>query len=123
MNLHYPNPYTANKPPQPQRAITYIKATYDRERFESTFLLLWQHLFYRHRDISKPENLARLLSEDARFTDPEVQAILAAANEQKWKDALLANTKEALERGAFGAPWFWVVNDEGEGAMFFGSDR
>ncbi|KAL1963828.1 hypothetical protein VTN77DRAFT_7759 [Rasamsonia byssochlamydoides] len=111
----------------PQRSITYIKSTYPT-KFEDTFLLLWHWLFYLHRDISQPAVLTRLLTEDAGFTAAEADAILAAANEKKWKDALLARTQEALDRGAFGAPWFWVVREgpggeEEETAMFFGSDR
>lgn len=108
---------------QPQRAITYIKANYPAERFEKTFLLLWHHLYYLHRDISNPEVFARLLTEDAHFTPSEAETIIAAANDKKWKDALLAKTQEALDRGSFGAPWFWVVNKNGEESMFFGSDR
>ncbi len=34
------------------------------------------------------------------------------------KDRLRANTDEAVERGAFGAPTFFVGD-----AMFFGNDR
>jgi glutathione S-transferase kappa 1 len=116
------------KQKKPQRAITYIKATYPLSRFEETFGLFWKWLFYQHHDLSKPEVFARLLQEDAGYSASEVQDILAAANDKKWKDALLARTQEALDRGAFGAPWFWVMREDSEGkeeesAMFFGSDR
>lgn len=58
----------------------------------------------------------------------------AAMTDKKWKEALTATTQEALDRGAFGAPFFWVVrtdNDadvDGQGRTvgeepFFGSDR
>lgn len=48
--------------------------------------------------------------------------------DKKWKEELTAKTQEALERGAFGAPFFWVVRDDGRGKTvteepFFGSDR
>jgi len=36
----------------------------------------------------------------------------------KVKDALFKNTKEAVKRGAFGAPTFFVEDE-----MFFGHDR
>jgi glutathione S-transferase kappa 1 len=39
------------------------------------------------------------------------------------KDLLTATTQEALDRGAFGAPWLWVTNEEGKSEPFFGSDR
>lgn len=103
--------------------MTYIKANYPAEKFEKTFLLLWDYLFYQHRDLSNPEVLATLLTEDAKFTPSETEAIIAATGEKKWKDALLAKTQEALDLGAFGAPWFHVINKKGEESMFFGSDR
>jgi len=45
-------------------------------------------------------------------------AILARAGEDAVKERLRANTEEAVARGAFGAPTFFV----GDG-MFFGNDR
>lgn len=43
---------------------------------------------------------------------------LAEAGETPAKDALRANTDEALKRGVFGAPTFFV-----QGRMFWGNDR
>lgn len=53
--------------------------------------------------------------------------------DKRWKEVLTAKTQEALDRGAFGAPFFWVVRTddtdvEGQGKVvgeepFFGSDR
>lgn len=59
------------------------------------------------------------------FSSKECEVILAAAKEQEVKDMLTASTQEALERGAFGAPWLWVTNGAGggKGEAFFGSDR
>jgi 2-hydroxychromene-2-carboxylate isomerase len=48
--------------------------------------------------------------------DPE--ALLAAAATEPIKAKLEANTAEAVERGAFGAPTFFV-----DGEIFFGNDR
>jgi 2-hydroxychromene-2-carboxylate isomerase len=45
-------------------------------------------------------------------------AILGRIGDDDVKEALKANTAEAVERGAFGAPTFFV-----EGEMFFGNDR
>jgi 2-hydroxychromene-2-carboxylate isomerase len=39
-------------------------------------------------------------------------------NDQAVKDALKRNTDEAVERGVFGAPTFFVGND-----MYWGQDR
>lgn len=49
--------------------------------------------------------------------------MLQAAEDPRWKQKLQDNTKEALESGAFGAPWFVVTNSAGERSVFFGSDR
>jgi 2-hydroxychromene-2-carboxylate isomerase len=65
--------------------------------------------------------LAQVLSK--RFSEPEVREILEKANSPQYKQALNDNTKAALERGAFGCPWFWVKNSKGEAEPFFGSDR
>ena len=46
------------------------------------------------------------------------QAILALTNEQRTKDALKAATTEAVEKGVFGAPSFFVGNQ-----LFWGQDR
>ena len=48
----------------------------------------------------------------------EAQKVIAATQEQAVKDALKATTQQAIERGLFGAPTFFV----GE-RMHFGQDR
>ena len=46
------------------------------------------------------------------------ERLFTRIGEQSIKDKLKANTKDAAERGAFGAPTFFVGKD-----MFFGQDR
>lgn len=72
-------------------------------------------------DLSEPDLLARVLSKT--YTEPQVREIIESANSPEYKQALNENTKEALERGAFGCPWYWVRNARGEEEPFFGSDR
>jgi 2-hydroxychromene-2-carboxylate isomerase len=48
----------------------------------------------------------------------EPKQMLAAIEDQSVKDALRANTEEAVSRGVFGAPTFFVGDK-----MFFGQDR
>jgi len=72
-------------------------------------------------DISAPDALAAALQ--AHFSEQETKAVLERASQKEWKDELSAKTKEALERGAFGCPWFWVTNGKGVAEPFFGSDR
>ncbi|KAI5863122.1 thioredoxin-like protein [Durotheca rogersii] len=65
------------------------------------------------------------------FPQPEVDALVAAAAaDPALKAALRRTTEQALARGAFGAPWFWVTRrgppgggDDEAAEPFFGSDR
>jgi 2-hydroxychromene-2-carboxylate isomerase len=70
--------------------------------------------FVHGRDVSQPEVLSELLREAGL----EPEKALARMENQEIKDALRRNTEEAVSRGAFGAPTFFV----GE-RMFFGNDR
>ncbi|KAF2086177.1 DSBA family oxidoreductase [Saccharata proteae CBS 121410] len=116
-----PPPYFPIVSLLPQRCMTYIKANFPREQYESTFYTLWIALFEEHLDISKPTILTDVLSRE--LDKEEVSSIMQSANNPEWKQKLLDKTKEALEKGAFGCPWFWVRNGKGEEEPFFGSDR
>ena len=48
----------------------------------------------------------------------DAQVFLDGIKRQEIKDELIANTEEAVERGAFGTPTFFTA-----GRMFFGQDR
>lgn len=98
-----------------------VKDRHSQEAFEKCFLDTWKYSFITHIDISKQENLAKLLSQ--HFDEKEVKEIMTLMTTKKYKDKLSENTKTALEQGAFGAPWFWMKNDKGEEEPLFGSDR
>ncbi|KAJ5554872.1 HCCA isomerase/glutathione S-transferase kappa [Penicillium sp. DV-2018c] len=106
----------------PQRCMIHVKKNYPREKYETTFLTLWEWMYYKNIDISKPENITQLFQSNG-FSDAEIKAILAAASSPEIKQALTDNTQKALDQGAYGAPWFWVRNAEGKEEPFFGSDR
>lgn len=57
------------------------------------------------------------------FSAEEVERIMQAAGSQEMKDSLKATTQQALDTGAFGAPWMLVTNGKGVTEPFFGSDR
>ncbi len=75
-------------------------------------------------------NLAAMWEQEQNMGDPEVaasvwqaagldaQALVEAIQTQPVKDALLNNTQQAAERGAFGVPTFFVGQE-----MFFGKER
>lgn len=49
--------------------------------------------------------------------------MLQAAGTSEVKQMVQANTDAALKRGAYGNPWLWVRNKDGQEEPFFGSDR
>jgi 2-hydroxychromene-2-carboxylate isomerase len=104
----------------PQRALVYVKEAHP-QAFIQVFCDLFQEMWENGVDVSKPDLLSRVLSK--RFPEADVKAILEKANSAPYKQRLNDNTKEALDRGAFGCPWFFVRNSTGEEEPFFGSDR
>ncbi|WP_103102822.1 2-hydroxychromene-2-carboxylate isomerase [Pseudomonas sp. LFM046] len=84
------------------------------ERFEAYLAAVFTAFWQDKRNLGDPAVLAATL--DAAGFDP--QAILALTSDQEVKDALKAATEEAVKRGAFGAPTFFVGNE-----MYFGQDR
>ena len=69
---------------------------------------LFQAYWVNNQDIADPEVEASLIGKDA----------VERAGTQEIKDALFQSTNEAVQRGAFGAPTFFVQDE-----MFFGHDR
>ena len=131
--------YLCHKNLQPLRALHYIQRNFSADTYITTF----HYLFYRYwtpenADLRNADVLRSVLREapagfhgkasqgsaaQPLFTAADVDAILAGATSQAAKDQLTAATKEAVDRGAYGAPWLWVTNDAGVGEPFFGSDR
>lgn len=103
------------------RAMLYTKSRFPYPVYEDSFLELWVALWQEHKDISKPEVLAECLSR--HFKKEDVAKIVKAAQDPEWKAALNEQTKRVVEKGAFGAPWWFVTNKEGVEEPFFGSDR
>jgi glutathione S-transferase kappa 1 len=101
--------------------MTYIKSTFPRAKYEDTFGLLWVKMWEQHWDLSKPEKMSELLSQ--HFNADEVKKIMEGANKPEVKQELNEKTKQALDSGAFGCPWFEVTNQDGKREPFFGSDR
>jgi 2-hydroxychromene-2-carboxylate isomerase len=69
---------------------------------------LYQAYWVNNQDIADPEVVASLIGKNA----------VERAGTQEIKDALFQSTDEAVRRGAFGAPTFFVKDE-----MFFGHDR
>lgn len=88
-------------------------------------LELFFHKFWTppNLNLTQVDVLAVVLAESGRFSPRECETILAAAKSQEVKDMLTQATQDALDKGAFGAPWLWVTPKDGKGEPFFGSDR
>ncbi|TNE84971.1 MAG: 2-hydroxychromene-2-carboxylate isomerase [Deltaproteobacteria bacterium] len=71
-------------------------------------LALFEAYWVQDVDIASPERLTSVLNRTA----------VSRANEQDVKDRLRVTTEEAVARGAFGAPTFFVGSE-----MYFGHDR
>lgn len=105
----------------PQRCMIAIKTHYPNDKFETVYESCWIWCFNKHRDLAKPQIMRELLRE--HFSEAEVEEIAKLAGSKEIKDQLMANTKKAIEQGAFGAPWFWLTDDKGQTEPIFGSDR
>jgi 2-hydroxychromene-2-carboxylate isomerase len=86
---------------RPERFGPYVDAMYDA-------------MFGQPRDMRDEQAVAGALT-TAGFAPAEIMALAADA---EVKQALIRNTEEAVARGVFGAPTFFVGS-----AMFWGQDR
>lgn len=95
-------------------AMRLATAALDSEQRDTVLAALFEGLWLRERDLSDIDVLGKTL------TDAGLDAAhwAALAQDQTVKDRLKATTEEAVERGVFGAPTFFVGEE-----MFFGQDR
>jgi 2-hydroxychromene-2-carboxylate isomerase len=84
------------------------------ERFADYCAAVYRAIWVESRNLNDPAVTAEVLA--AAGFDP--QQVLALANDPATKDALKAATQEAVQRGVFGAPTFFVGDQ-----MFWGQDR
>lgn len=84
------------------------------EREGDYMTAIFEAMFARGEDMADMGVVAKVLSE-AGF-DPE--AVMAMTQDPEVKAKLIANTEDAVSRGVFGAPTFFV-----DGEMHFGQDR
>ncbi len=75
---------------------------------------MFEAMWVKPRNLNEPGEVDAVLK--AAGFDP--REMLALTNEQEVKDRLKAATEEAVSRGVFGAPTFFVGQD-----MFWGQDR
>ena len=95
-------------------AMRLVTAALDSEQRDTVLAALFEGLWLRERDLSDIDVLGQTLTEAGL----DAAHWAALAQEQTVKDNLKATTEEAVERGVFGAPTFFVGEE-----LFFGQDR
>lgn len=101
----------------PQMTLTHMRgavALLDDERFRAYGDALYKALHVDNRDIQQQDVIIEVLGPLGLAT-PD---FMAKISDQEIKDQLKANTQEAVDRGAFGAPTFFIGDN-----MHFGQDR
>lgn len=93
--------WLAQAAPSPAHVLAFIEATFGA-------------YFTQQQDISQDHILANI----CRGVGIDADAFAEGITQPHIKQALKANTDEAVGRGAFGVPSFFVGND-----MYFGNDR
>jgi 2-hydroxychromene-2-carboxylate isomerase len=84
------------------------------ERFERYVKIIFEALWVEKKNLGKPEVVAEVLSA-AGFDPAELERLVS---DETVKERLKATTEEAIKRGVFGAPTFFVGEE-----MHFGQDR
>lgn len=113
---HYGIPFKFNSI-FPQKTLGALRLAVAAQRqgvFDELHPRLFEAAFVTDRDLGDSDTLAEILAA-ANLNADELMADIASPS---IKDELKANTEEAVERGVFGAPTFFVGDQ-----MFFGNDR
>lgn len=114
----------------PLRALHYIKENYPTTTFISALHYLFDKFWTPpHANLTEDPSLAATLAEATEtpeggprlFSEEDVARIMAGRAEMK--ERLKKLTSEAVEKGAFGAPWLVATDADGKTDVFFGSDR
>ncbi|HYD96023.1 MAG TPA: 2-hydroxychromene-2-carboxylate isomerase [Noviherbaspirillum sp.] len=108
-----PNPHFPLNTLQLMRGAVAMQMRSDEE-FHRYLSAVFSAMFEKPRNLNNPQDIAAVL-EEAGFSPVQV---LALAQDDKVKQKLRENTEEAVARGVFGAPTFFVGED-----MYWGQDR
>jgi glutathione S-transferase kappa 1 len=84
-------------------------------------IALWEAYWSQNINTSNPKGTAQALGHI--FNDDDIKYVLEGAVTPENKQKVLDTTNHVMNQGGFGAPWFTVVNAEGEIAQFWGNDR
>ena len=108
MNPHFPmNTLTL------MRILTGVQLLH-LEKFEQVLKLLFDAMFATQQNLNEPTVLAEVL-EPSGFS---VEDIMSMVQSDVVKQKLITETEQAIQRGIFGAPTFFVGDE-----MYWGQDR
>ena len=108
MNPHFPmNTLTL------MRILTGVQLL-SLEKFEQVLKLLFDAMFGTPQNLNEPTVLAEVL-EPSGFS---VEDIMSMVQSEVLKQKLITETEQAIQRGLFGAPTFFVGDE-----MYWGQDR
>ena len=112
LDYTWPDPFPFNSIPAAR--IFYVIAKDDPQQATKWALAVFNASYEKGRDCSNPAELAVV----AKELGLDGKELLQATKEVSVKKALQEVTGEAMEKGVFGAPTFFV-----DGAMHWGTDR
>ncbi len=115
--MNFPSPHHPVKSVNAMRCACVLEA--DQPALFRFADAAFRAYFGEARNIDDPAELAAIA--DAIGLDGA--DLLRRAGEQPAKDALRANTDEAIARGAFGSPTIFVPDGKGGETMYFGNDQ
>ena len=101
----------------PQKTVNALRVAIVAERkgkFHEVHDPLFDAVWVHDRDVSDESVLAEIISRAGM----DAKSVLEEIATDEIKGELRANTEEAVERGIFGAPTFFIGDE-----MFFGNDR
>lgn len=109
----------ASNPDFPINTLTLMRGAvalqmHNEAEFQRYLAAMFEAMFDKPRNLGDPAVLGQVLT--AAGFDPA--QLLALTQSQTVKDRLKTNTEQAIARGAFGAPTFFVGDE-----MFWGQDR
>jgi 2-hydroxychromene-2-carboxylate isomerase len=101
----------------PQNTLNALRLAIAAQRrgvFHDIHQPLFDAMFVHDLDLGNEEVLAQILADAGASSDE----LMSDISDQSIKDELKENTEDAIQRGVFGAPTFFVGDE-----MFFGNDR
>ena len=113
INFSIPSFFPANTI-QAQRVLTALYLEGEGERLEQLARVLWKSYWGGgDKNIADAEVLREIVYEWCQDRE-ETERLMKRSSDAEVKKALLNNTKEAIDEGAFGAPWIVIDGEGGE---------